>query len=94
MVGRMPHHSHMNRWVDRRSPWQFAVICWASAMAGALLGMATWVAWHGGPVQLGPLIGAFFGSTVAAVIALRVRQRREDANTVAEWVESRRPPLP
>jgi hypothetical protein len=96
MLGRVPHHSDMNRWLDRRSPWQFAVICWVSVMAGSLLGMATWAAWDGGPphLNLGPLIGAFFGSIITAVIALRSRQRREDANTVAEWVESRRPPLP
>ena len=80
--------------MDRRSPWQFALICWASMMAGSLLGMATWAAWYGGPVNLGPLIGAFFGSTITGVIALRSRQRRADANTVAEWVESRRSPLP
>jgi Na+/proline symporter len=84
----------MNRWMDRRSPWQFALICGASMMAGSLLGTATMAAWHGGPVNLGPLIGAFLGSIVVAVIALWNRQRREDANTVAEWVESRRPPLP
>lgn len=63
-------------------------------MGGSLLGIATWTAWYGSPVNLGPLIGAFFGSIVTAVIALRSRQRRQDANTVAEWVESRRPPLP
>ena len=103
MVGRMPHHSHMNRWLDwrrnsrmnrwldRRRPWQFAVIWWASVMAGPLLGTAITGAWE---LNLGWLIVVFFVSIVVAVIALWSRQRREDANTVADWVESRRPPLP
>ena len=103
MVGRMPHHSHMNRWLDRRRnsrmnrwldrrrPWQFALFCWASVMAGPLLGTAITGAWD---LNLGLLIVVFFVSIVVAVIALWSRQRREDANTVADWVESRRPPLP
>jgi len=95
-AGQVPHHSHMLRWLDRSSPWQFGLFCAAGIVAGPLLGTAISVAWHGGPahVNLGPLIGAFFSSIVVGVIVLLNRQRREDASTVAEWVESRRPPLP
>jgi len=84
--------------MDSRRPWQFAVICWAGVMAGPLLGTAIVAAWHENLGQLIEgffgLIGVFFVSIVVGVIAFVSRQRREDANTVAEWVESRRPPLP
>jgi hypothetical protein len=77
MVGRVLHHSHMSRWLDRRSLWQFALIWWAGSMAACLLGVATSVAWYGGDVHRGPLTGAFFFSIAAAVSAVWSRQRRK-----------------
>ena len=76
MVGRVLHHGHMSRWLDRRSLWQFALLWWAGATAACLLGVAASVAMYGGHVQRGPLAGAFFFSVAAAVSAVWSRQRR------------------
>ena len=77
MVGWVLHHSHMSRWLGRRTLWQFALISWAWTMTCCLLGIATEVLWqHGFQLHRGPFIGAFFLSIVAAVSATWSRQRR------------------
>jgi hypothetical protein len=84
----------MHRWLDRRSIWQFALLMWAGAIASCLVPVAVTAVWHPGYVDRYSLIGPFIVSIVWTVGAVVFRQRREDANTVAEWVESRRPPTP
>jgi len=81
----------LSRWLGRRSLWQF-VVWWAWATVGGLLGIAA-VVGLGGHVHLGAWVAALaFGPIGATTGAVWRRQRREDANTVDEWISSRRPP--
>jgi hypothetical protein len=85
----------MSRWLDRRSIWQFTLIWWAGTTSATLLGVAIAAVWLGDHGHLATfvlgLIAVPIGSTAVEVWR---RQRRDDANTVGEWVSSRRPPPP
>jgi len=81
-----------SRWLDRRPLWQFALILWAIVTTAGLLGIAFSAIWLHGPMHRGPFFGLVAYSVVTTAFVVWRRQGREDARTVDEWTESRRPP--
>ena len=74
----MVHHIYVSGWLDRRKPWEFALIHWAVTTAAMLAAMSVVAFLHDGPIRQTLLITAVGVSVlniVSSVIVTVARHR-------------------